>query len=60
MKIQNNVSLYTGVEIGDEVFLGPSCVFTNVINPRSAVVRRGEYSPTVLEGMLNKFFDEFA
>jgi len=49
VKIQNNVSLYTGVEIGDEVFLGPSCVFTNVINPRSAVVRRGEYSPTVLE-----------
>ncbi|HVB02317.1 MAG TPA: DapH/DapD/GlmU-related protein, partial [Chitinophagaceae bacterium] len=40
VKIQNNVSLYTGVTCGDDVFLGPSCVFTNVINPRSAVNRK--------------------
>ena len=45
-KIQNNVSLYQGVTLGDDVFLGPSCVFTNVINPRSAVVRRDVYAPT--------------
>jgi UDP-2-acetamido-3-amino-2,3-dideoxy-glucuronate N-acetyltransferase len=45
-KIQNNVSLYQGVTLGDDVFLGPSCVFTNVINPRSAVVRRDAYAPT--------------
>ncbi len=49
VKIQNNVSIYTGVEIGDEVFLGPSCVFTNVLNPRSEIVRRGEYTATLLE-----------
>ncbi|MGB0915582.1 MAG: acyltransferase [Crocinitomicaceae bacterium] len=48
VKIQNNVSLYTGVECEDDVFLGPSMVFTNVINPRSAVNRRGEYSKTVV------------
>ena len=45
-KIQNNVSLYQGVTLGDDVFLGPSCVFTNVINPRSAVARREAYAPT--------------
>lgn len=45
-KIQNNVSLYEGVTLGDDVFLGPSCVFTNVINPRSAVNRRDAYAPT--------------
>jgi UDP-2-acetamido-3-amino-2,3-dideoxy-glucuronate N-acetyltransferase len=46
VKIQNNVSLYTGVLCEDDVFLGPSCVFTNVINPRSAVNRRDQYLKT--------------
>lgn len=46
VKIQNNVSLYTGVTCDDDVFLGPSCVFTNVINPRSAVNRRNQYAKT--------------
>ena len=46
VKVQNNVSLYTGVTCGDDVFLGPSCVFTNVSNPRSAINRRGQYSKT--------------
>lgn len=46
VKIQNNVSIYTGVICDDDVFLGPSMVFTNVINPRSAVNRRGEYAKT--------------
>lgn len=46
VKIQNNVSLYTGVICEDDVFLGPSCVFTNVVNPRSAVNRRGQYTST--------------
>ncbi|MBM3936752.1 MAG: N-acetyltransferase [Sphingomonadales bacterium] len=46
VKIQNNVSLYTGVTCDDDVFLGPSCVFTNVTNPRSAVNRRGQYART--------------
>ena len=46
VKIQNNVSVYTGVTCEDDVFLGPSCVFTNVINPRSAVSRKNEYMPT--------------
>lgn len=46
VKIQNNVSLYTGVEVEDDVFLGPSMVFTNVVNPRSEVSRRDEYLPT--------------
>jgi UDP-2-acetamido-3-amino-2,3-dideoxy-glucuronate N-acetyltransferase len=46
VKIQNNVSVYTGVTCGDDVFLGPSCVFTNVINPRSGVNRRGQYDKT--------------
>jgi UDP-2-acetamido-3-amino-2,3-dideoxy-glucuronate N-acetyltransferase len=46
VKIQNNVSIYTGVICADDVFLGPSCVFTNVINPRSAVNRKAEYAKT--------------
>jgi len=46
VKIQNNVSIYTGVTCDDDVFLGPSCVFTNVINPRSAVNRKSEYAKT--------------
>ena len=46
VKVQNNVSIYSGVICDDDVFLGPSMVFTNVVNPRSAVVRRGEYSRT--------------
>ena len=49
VKVQNNVSIYTGVICEDDVFLGPSMVFTNVINPRSAVVRRGEYMKTVVK-----------
>ncbi|MBE7473073.1 MAG: N-acetyltransferase [Anaerolineae bacterium] len=49
VKIQNNVSLYTGVIIEDDVFLGPSMVFTNVINPRSHVNRRGEYQTTLVK-----------
>lgn len=48
VKVQNNVSVYSGVTCGDEVFLGPSVVFTNVINPRSGVNRRGEYVPTLV------------
>ena len=47
-KIQNNVSVYTGVQCEDDVFLGPSMVFTNVINPRAAVIRKDEYKPTIL------------
>ena len=46
VKVQNNVSLYTGVICEDDVFLGPSCVFTNVTNPRSAVNRRNQYAKT--------------
>ena len=46
VKVQNNVSLYTGVVCEDDVFLGPSCVFTNVINPRSAVSRKHEFQKT--------------
>lgn len=49
VKIQNNVSVYTGVICEDDVFLGPSMVFTNVINPRSAVVRKDEYKQTVVK-----------
>lgn len=49
VKVQNNVSIYTGVICEDDVFLGPSVVFTNIINPRSAVVRRGKYVETVVE-----------
>lgn len=48
VKVQNNVSIYTGVICEDDVFLGPSMVFTNVINPRSAVNRRGQYSKTIV------------
>jgi len=49
VKVQNNVSIYTGVICEDDVFLGPSMVFTNVINPRSAVVRRGQYARTTVK-----------
>lgn len=49
VKVQNNVSIYTGVICEDDVFLGPSMVFTNVINPRSAVNRRGQYAQTLVE-----------
>jgi UDP-2-acetamido-3-amino-2,3-dideoxy-glucuronate N-acetyltransferase len=49
VKIQNNVSLYTGVICEDEVFIGPSAVFTNVINPRSAINRRNEYAKTLIK-----------
>lgn len=48
VKVQNNVSIYTGVICEDDVFLGPSMVFTNVTNPRSAVNRRGQYEQTVV------------
>jgi UDP-2-acetamido-3-amino-2,3-dideoxy-glucuronate N-acetyltransferase len=48
VKVQNNVSIYTGVICEDDVFLGPSMVFTNVINPRSAIVRRHEYVQTLV------------
>ena len=46
VKVQNNVSVYTGVTCDDDVFLGPSCVFTNVTNPRSAVNRKSQYAKT--------------
>jgi len=49
VKIQNNVSVYAGVEIEDEVFLGPSCVFTNVMNPRAHVERKDAFLPTRVE-----------
>lgn len=49
VKVQNNVSIYTGVVCEDDVFLGPSMVFTNVINPRSAVNRKSEYLKTVVK-----------
>jgi UDP-2-acetamido-3-amino-2,3-dideoxy-glucuronate N-acetyltransferase len=49
VKIQNNVSLYTGVICEDDVFLGPSMVFTNVVNPRSAVNRKGQYTKTIVK-----------
>jgi len=49
VKVQNNVSIYTGVICEDDVFLGPSMVFTNVINPRSAVIRRDQYLRTVVK-----------
>src|SRR5215813_7740353 len=49
VKIQNNVSVYTGVVLEDDVFCGPSMVFTNVINPRSHVVRRDEYRSTLIK-----------
>src|SRR5256712_13355349 len=49
VKIQNNVSVYTGVTLEDDVFCGPSMVFTNVINPRSHVPRKDEYRPTLVK-----------
>ena len=49
VKVQNNVSIYTGVICEDDVFLGPSMVFTNIINPRSAVIRRDEYKETLVK-----------
>lgn len=49
VKVQNNVSIYTGVICEDDVFLGPSMVFTNVINPRSAVNRRNQYAKTTVK-----------
>lgn len=49
VKVQNNVSIYTGVICEDDVFLGPSMVFTNVLNPRSAINRRGQYLETKVE-----------
>ncbi|MGC9451539.1 MAG: acyltransferase [Oceanipulchritudo sp.] len=48
VKVQNNVSLYTGVIVEDDVFLGPSCVLTNVVNPRAAVSRKDEYKQTLI------------
>lgn len=48
VKVQNNVSIYEGVELGDDVFCGPSCVFTNVLNPRSHVSRKHEYRKTIV------------
>ena len=48
VKVQNNVSVYTGVICEDDVFLGPSMVFTNIVNPRSAVVRRDQYVKTIV------------
>jgi UDP-2-acetamido-3-amino-2,3-dideoxy-glucuronate N-acetyltransferase len=48
VKVQNNVSIYTGVICEDDVFLGPSMVFTNIINPRSAVIRRDQYDQTIV------------
>lgn len=49
VKVQNNVSIYTGVKCEDDVFLGPSMVFTNVINPRSAIIRKEEYLQTIVK-----------
>jgi len=49
VKVQNNVSIYTGVICEDDVFLGPSMVFTNVINPRSAVIRKNQYAKTLVK-----------
>ena len=49
MKVQNNVSIYTGVTCEDDVFLGPSMVFTNVINPRSAINRKNQYTKTIVK-----------
>jgi len=48
VKVQNNVSIYTGVTCEDDVFLGPSMVFTNIVNPRSAVIRRDQYVTTMV------------
>ena len=49
VKVQNNVSLYTGVQLEDDVFCGPSCVFTNVSNPRSEIVRKDSYEKTLVK-----------
>ena len=49
VKVQNNVSIYTGVVCEDDVFLGPSMVFTNIINPRSAIIRRNDYMSTIVK-----------
>jgi len=49
VKVQNNVSIYTGVICDDDVFLGPSMVFTNIINPRSAIIRKESYVSTIVE-----------
>lgn len=49
VKVQNNVSIYTGVVCEDDVFLGPSMVFTNIVNPRSAVIRRDQYVKTAVK-----------
>ncbi|HEY9004646.1 acyltransferase [Ohtaekwangia sp.] len=49
VKVQNNVSIYTGVQCEDDVFLGPSMVFTNVVNPRSAINRKNQYAKTVVK-----------
>ena len=49
VKIQNNVTVYTGVELEDDVFCGPSCVFTNVLNPRSQIIRKSEYKRTLVQ-----------
>lgn len=49
VKVQNNVSIYTGVVCEDDVFLGPSMVFTNIVNPRSAVIRKDQYVSTVVK-----------
>jgi len=49
VKVQNNISVYTGVICEDDVFLGPSMVFTNIINPRSAIIRRDSYIKTIVE-----------
>jgi len=49
VKVQNNVSVYTGVVCEDDVFLGPSCVFTNVINPRSFISRKEDFRPTLVK-----------
>ena len=49
VKVQNNISIYTGVTCEDDVFLGPSMVFTNIINPRSAIIRKDNYYTTIVE-----------
>lgn len=49
VKLQNNVSVYDGVVLEDDVFVGPSAVFTNVINPRAAIERKDEFRPTIVE-----------
>jgi UDP-2-acetamido-3-amino-2,3-dideoxy-glucuronate N-acetyltransferase len=49
VKVQNNVSVYDGVVCEDDVFLGPSCVFTNVVNPRSFISRKNEFQPTLVK-----------